>query len=650
MNQKYPNLAKPIKIGNITAKNRIFSAPTGLMGYTPDGHLTTDNRAYFEYKASGGCAVVSMGECIVHGESGSSHNLQPALDDITLLPSLTMLVKDIKRHGALANIELSHGGKYGGIVSIGGDVKEGKVAYGPSEEILKTGEHIYEMPQEMIHKLVKCYGDAAYMAKRAGFDMVNVHAAHGWLFSQFLSPLQNHRTDEYGGSLENRARFFLEALDAVREAVGPGFPIEVRMNGDDFIEGGMHLEDYIAFAELIEDKVDLLNVSCGSHEVEELFVRTHPSMFLEHGCNVYLAAAVKEAVKVPVSCVGGLNDPVQMEEILASGKADIIELGRALVADPFLPRKVFSGREDEITPCLRCFECLGHSVESMGIRCAVNPVIGNELDEKAYCPPTKSKKVLIAGGGPGGMQAAIEACERGHQVILCEATDELGGALKFAKTVDFKEDLYKFSRTLKNRLEKTNAEIRYNTKVTAQTVMEIAPDVVITATGAVPIIPPIAGINGSNVYLASEAEEMESERLGEQVVILGGGLVGCETAIHLAKQGKKVTIVEMRGEAAADCNCFHKIAIRLELEKYVTVLTDTKAVEITKEGLKGVRRGEDILIAADSIICAAGMRSDTTFADAVGELDVELYVIGDAVRPNKVTQAVFDGYYCAKYL
>ncbi len=655
MSIKYPNLAKPIKIGNVVAKNRIFSAPTGLTGYSPEGHFTTDNRAYYEYKASGGCAAVCLGECIVHKESGSSHNIQPALDDITLLPSLTLVAADIKRHGALANIELSHGGKYGGIVSVAGELKEGKVAYGPSEEHLASGEHVYEMPKEMIQSLVCAYGKAAGMAKRAGFDMVNVHAAHGWLFSQFLSPLQNHRTDEYGGSLENRARFFLEALDEVRRVVGPGFPIEVRMNGDDFVAGGLHLEDYIEFARLIEDKVDLINVSCGSHEVEKLFVRTHPSMFLEHGCNVYLAEAIKKAVNVPVSCVGGLNDPAQCEEIIASGRADIVELGRALIADPFLPQKIFENREDEIAPCLRCFECLGHAVDAMGIRCSVNPVIGHELDEKCFNPPAVPKKVLVAGGGPGGMQAAIMASARGHQVILCEQSDSLGGALKFAQNVDFKADLYKFSQTLKARLMKTNVQIRYNTKVTPELIKVLAPDVVIAATGAVPVIPPIPGIHGPNVFMASEMEanldNMTQEHLGEAVVILGGGLVGCELAIQLAGQNKSVTLVEMRGEVAADCNCFHKIAVGLELEKGVRVFTDTKVVEITDTGVTGKDKdGNDIHIPADLVICAAGMRSDPSFMEAVSAMDVRLLVIGDAVRPGKVTQAVFDGYYCGKYL
>lgn len=654
MKCKYPHLAQPIKIGSIVAKHRMFSAPTGLMGYGAKGHLTPDNRAYYELKASGGAAMISMGECIVHGESGSSHNLQPALDDLDLLPSLTLLVKDIKRHGALANIELSHGGKYGGLVSVGGESKEGKIAYGPSEEILPTGEHIYEMPKEMIKELVSYYGKAAVMAKRAGFDMVNVHAAHGWLFSQFLSPLQNHRTDEYGGSLENRARFFLEALDEVRRQVGPNFPIECRLNGDDFVEGALHLEDYVQVAKMIEDKVDLINVSCGSHEVEELFVRTHPSMFFEHGCNVYLAAEIKKHVKVPVSCVGGLNDPAQMEEIIASGKADIIEMGRALMADPFLPKKVLSGREDEITHCLRCFECFGHSIVGMGICCAVNPVIGNEVEDRIKLPKVENPKtVLIAGGGPGGMQAALEATERGHKVILCEKTDDLGGALKFAKAVDFKADLYKFSRTLKHKVEKAGIEVRYNTEVTPELVKEIHPDVVMVATGATPIIPPIPGIDGGNVYSAAKIEEMAMEEIGANVVILGGGLVGCETGIHLGKHGKNVTIVEMRETLAPDCNVFHKTAIDIELKKYVTPMVNTRASKITEDGLYAIGAdGNEVFVPADMIICAAGMRSNNTLEAAINELDmdIEVIVIGDAVRPNKVNHAVFDGYYRAKYL
>lgn len=240
----YPHLFTPIKIGGQLIKNRIFSAPTGLMSYTARGHLTTENMAYYELKAKGGCGVVTLGESIVHAATGQSHDRQICLDDPHVLPSLTNTARAITRYGAVANIELSHGGKYAGLASIGGHKKERRPAYGPSHDVLPSGEEVLEMPQRLIYEILDAYGAAADVAKRAGFGMVMVHAGHGWLFNQFLSPLENHRKDEFGGSLENRARFLLMALDRVRQAVGPGFPIQIRMNGDDFTEGGLHLEDY----------------------------------------------------------------------------------------------------------------------------------------------------------------------------------------------------------------------------------------------------------------------------------------------------------------------------------------------------------------------------------------------------------------------
>lgn len=234
----YPHLFTPIKIGGQLIKNRIFSAPTGLMSYTARGHLTTENMAYYELKAKGGCGVVTLGESIVHAATGQSHDRQICLDDPHVLPSLTNTARAITRYGAVANIELSHGGKYAGLASIGGHKKERRPAYGPSHDILPSGEEVLEMPQRLIYEILDAYGAAADVAKRAGFGMVMVHAGHGWLFNQFLSPLENRRKDEFGGSLENRARFLLMALDRVRQAVGPGFPIQIRMNGDDFTEGG----------------------------------------------------------------------------------------------------------------------------------------------------------------------------------------------------------------------------------------------------------------------------------------------------------------------------------------------------------------------------------------------------------------------------
>lgn len=647
----YPNLFTPITLGKQLIKNRIFSAPTGLMSYTAQGHLTTENMAYYERKAKGGCGVVTLGESIVHSATGQSHDRQICLDDPHVLPSLTNTARAITRHGAVANIELSHGGKYAGLASIGGTEKEQRPAYGPSHEVTASGEEVLEMPQELIYEILDAYGNAADVAKRAGFGMVMVHAGHGWLFNQFLSPAENRRRDEFGGSLENRARFLMMALDRVRRAVGPGFPIELRMNGEDFVEQGLHLEDYKELAQMVEDKVDLFNISCGSHERQELFVRTHPSAFLDHGCNVYLAAAIKQVVHKPVSCVGALNDPDQCEEIIASGQADIVEMGRALLADPDLPKKAYAGKKEDITPCLRCFVCLGESVINGTNRCSVNPVIGAELEDKYYiAPPQRKKKVLVVGGGPAGMQAAVTAAERGHEVLLCEKSDALGGALKFAKSVPFKQDLHHFTQCLIRRVERSGAKVTLNKAVDRALVEELKPDVLIIAAGARPVIPPIPGIRSDKVVSVAQAED-DPTSLGERVVILGGGLVGCETGINLAMQGKKVTIVEMRDKLAADVNMFHGIALNQQLNQYVTAVTGAVGKEINDQGLVYTdRAGKEHLLPADAVLCAVGMRPCTEVMSELWNLVDEQYVIGDCVKPAQVTQAVSDAYYLAREL
>lgn len=647
----YPHLFTPIKIGGQLIKNRIFSAPTGLMSYTARGHLTTENMAYYELKAKGGCGVVTLGESIVHAATGQSHDRQICLDDPHVLPSLTNTARAITRYGAVANIELSHGGKYAGLASIGGHKKERRPAYGPSHDVLPSGEEVLEMPQRLIYEILDAYGAAADVAKRAGFGMVMVHAGHGWLFNQFLSPLENHRKDEFGGSLENRARFLLMALDRVRQAVGPGFPIQIRMNGDDFTEGGLHLEDYKELARMVESRVDLFNISCGSHERQELFVRTHPSAFLDHGCNVYLAAAIKQVVSKPVSCVGALGDPEQCEEIIASGQVDIVELGRALLADPFLPKKAYAGQKEDITPCLRCFVCLGESEINGTNRCSVNPVIGAELEEKYYvAPPLRKKKVLVVGGGPAGMEAAITAARRGHEVLLYEKTDALGGALKFAEAVPFKQDLYRFTQCLIRRVESSGVKVTLNQRVDRALAEKVRPDVLIIAAGAQLVIPTIPGIASDKVVSVAQAEA-NPDALGERVVILGGGLVGCETGIHLGMKGKQVTIVEMRDTLAADVNMFHGMALGQELNKYVTAVTGGTGRAVTDEGLIYTdREGQEHLLPADAVLCAVGMRACTGVMEELWNVVDEQYVIGDCVKPAQVTQAISDAYYLAKSL
>ena len=442
--QLYPHLFAPIRIGNLRLKNRIIAAPTSPSMLTTDGHFTPEMIAYLEEKALGGAAVVTYGEAIPHSKTGKSHNKQLQLDSFGVKQMMKESTTAIHNAGGYANIQLSHGGMYGGLASVGGEIGCCEIAYGPSDMMMPAGP-VKEMPKSLIYEIVDSYKKAAKLCKDCGYDMVMVHAAHGWLFSQFLSPVINQRKDEFGGSLENRARFLMMVLDAVREAVGPRFPIECRLSGDDMADNGLNQQDCIEVAKLIEDKVDLFNISCGNHEDPAMFCRTHPSSFYPRGVNVYLAAEIKKHVSKPVACVGSLNDPAQMEEIIASGQADLVEIARGLVADPYLPKKALEGRADDINPCLRCYECFGETGKSETVKCTVNPIQGQQLfcktdPEKA---PTEKKRVLVAGGGPAGMEAAITAAARGHEVTLVEKADKLGGNLYPAGAPYFKEDILK---------------------------------------------------------------------------------------------------------------------------------------------------------------------------------------------------------------
>ena len=644
---KYPHLFQPIKIGNLVLKNRIFSAPTSLNWGAVDGNLTPETIAYYEQKAKGGCAVVTMGESIVHTATGKSHDRQIELDNPTSLVSLSQLARAIKRHGAVPSAELSHGGKWGGLVSMAGSLKSGKVSYGASAEMTEAGE-VKEMPETLLLEVIESFGKGAAVLKRAGFEMCMVHAGHNWFFGQFLSPYTNHRTDAYGGSFENRAKPLVMALESIRRHVGQNFPIEVRISGDEFLEGGITQEEGIKLAKLIQDKCDLINVSAGLHENLALYLRTHPTQFIDKGANVYLAEAIRKEVHVPISTVGAIVDPEMMEDIIATGKADIVELGRPLLADPYLPEKLRTGREKELRRCLRCMSCFGASLKTETTLCTVNPATGNEFNEWiAKGQPTQPKRVLVAGGGPGGMQAAITAAQRGHDVILVEKTESLGGALHFAKYVDFKYDMYRLAEGLAYECEKYNVKVMLNTEITGKLVDSIAPDVLILATGAKPILPKIKGIDGENVMFA-ECIYGNEAKAGEHVVVLGGGLVGCETAAHLARMGKQVTLVEMREDVALDAEVFYQTAVKIDMEKnHVEIMTNTSGVEINAKGLIVEQKGEKKLILADMILNAVGYYADNMLFEKLHDAAPMVHRIGDCRRPGKVFDAISTGYYVA---
>lgn len=645
MKRDYPNLCKPLKIGRLTLRNRMCSAPLGATDVDAQGTPGPRTLGFYEARAKGGAAIVTVSELVVHPETDGSQMLHLSLKTPGQLGAFTYVADAIKRHGALASIELSHSGQYAGTYMVDKKKKGDLHQFGPSDGVRPDGIPVKALTKEQIASIVAAYAEAAGLAKRAGFDMCMVHAGHGWLINQFLSPYFNHRSDEYGGSLENRVRFAREILTAVRAEVGPGFPIELRMSGSELFDGGYDLDEGCRIAHALEDLVDIIHVSAGSYQFG--FSITHPSMFREHGCNVYLAEEIKKHVSVPVATIGGLSDPDQMEEIIASGKADLVVMGRALLADPELPNKVMANEGDDIVRCMRCFVCMAERPVTQTRRCALNPRIGRELEGLDIVPAARKRKVLVVGGGIAGMVAARTAALRGHDVTLCEANDTLGGILRTEAALPFKQDMYHLGVTYAHLCEKAGVDIRLNTPVDAAFADEFGADACIVAVGSEAMTLPVP-VSDDAVVRSIDELYLEGASVGEEVVIVGGGLTGCECALLMAGKGKKVHLVEMRDGLAIDANIRHRPILLAQIEEAgVDVALNACAQAVTADGVTVAQDGAERLIAGDTVVCAIGQRSRTAAADALRDAAPFVRIIGDAKRPSNITNAVYEGFHAA---
>ena len=615
-------------------RNRIFASPTGYQDMDKDGIMPPEAAFYYERKAMGGAACVAVGECNVDSKLGTGAKYAIHLDDPHALHSLFRITDAVRRQGAVCTAELQHGGNCANRFEGGSGIAYGPVA-GEAE-----GRPFLEMPEDIIWYIVDKFAKGAAFAKSCGFGLVTLHGGHGWLISQFLSPSLNTRKDKWGGpDIENRSRLAIEILKAIRKAVGPRFPIELRISGSECYDGGYGIEEGIKFAKQVEDYIDLLHVSAGSHEVMEVFTVTHPSMFLPDGCNVKYAAEIKKHVGCAVATVGAIGEPELMEDIIASGKADVVEIARGLIADPDMPRKIRTGKEDDIKKCLKCLNCFSNLIENGQFHCAINPETGREAEINFAIPPAEKKKVLIAGGGVAGLQAALTCAARGHNVILCEKSGRLGGALLCEEHVPFKGKLDFYLKQQARKVKNAGVDIRLNTEVTPGYAESAEADVVIAALGARPVTPRIPGIDGKNV-IAAETAYVNPEKVGNSIVILGAGLVGVELAIYLSMLGKKVSVVEMLGEINHGGNFLHVRALEVEIKKYdIDMNYHTKALKITDNGVVCSTADGEKLYEADTVIYAVGQAPLQAESAALSLTSPDYYPIGDCMIPKNIMNA-----------
>ena len=640
MKMQYPHMFSPITIGGVTFKNRIWSAPAGAhLLYGKEGYPNDHVVAYYANKARGGSAniTVSAQNMDIYQEYDNVHAHENIFDSENHR-FWNHLTDAIHFYGAKASLELLgfsyHGRNYKGEL----------VSYSVNGE---EGTQILD--KAAMESIASIYADAAENALKCGFDMILIHGGHGLILSQMLSPKFNTRTDEFGGCLENRAKFPIMILDAIRARVGKKLLIEYRISGSEL--GGDDCftpDDCVAFLEMVQDKIDIAHISAGSFFTDTEHIM-HPNNFLLPGHNTYLAEDVKKSGKIhiPILTLGAYQQPKDIEAALAAGKADIVAMARGTIADAALVNKSRKGKEDEIIPCIKCFHCLDYR-RAATFGCSVNPTVGREARLPVLVPPKEeTKKVVIIGGGPAGMEAAVTAKQRGHEVILLEKNSVLGGKLNFSRQVPFKRDLCKFMDYLIHMVEKTGVDVRLNTEATVELVESLEPDVVIAAVGAKALVPPIPGVDGANVITAEEAyrKVKAGEDIGQKIAVLGGGDVGCETAVYLAQEaGKTVSLVEMTDTLAAASCAIPRTAITKEIETCVDAHTGSRCTGITKDGITYVDAEGEHSIQADTVVLSAGMVPQKAQAEAFRMIAGEFFPIGDCVKANNVRTAVRTGY------
>lgn len=630
----FKTLFRSFWIGNLELKNRIVMPPMATNFAGEEGFVNDRHIAYYVNRAKGGVGYITFEHTGVLRQGRAFPNMA-LIDSDQHIPPFRKLAEAIHKEDGKIVIQINHAGRQTSSSITGSPIVAPSAIPCPVRKEMPK-----ELSQEEIQKIIEAFGEAARRVKEAGADGVEIHMAHGYLINQFLSPFSNRREDDYGGDSDRRMRMALEVLRTVRNKVGSDFPVLCRLSADEYVEGGLKVEDSKDIAKTLErNGVDALHISAC---VAASGYLNHPPYYADEGIFVPLAQKIKSVVGVPVITVGRIRTPELANQIVEENKADLVSMGRALIADPYLPMKTLQGRRDEITPCISCNRCI-LSIRKGALQCAVNPETGREELFK-FQKSDSPKKVWIVGGGPAGMKAAEIASQRGHQVTLYEKDQQLGGRFLLASIPPKKQVLKEFLDYLIRQLEKLSVKIVLGNPFDPALLEKEKPDAVILATGARPFFPAINGIKDSKALSVEEAL-FTPLSLGNKILVVGGGGIGAEVADHLSENGKEVTLIEMREGIALDLvgHLQHFLNLRLR-EKGVQILTSSKVTRFDQKALWIVSpQGEKKLEGFDSMVISLGSISNNDLFESLKGKVPGLYVIGDASKPREVMEALLEG-------
>ncbi|MCG2777612.1 MAG: FAD-dependent oxidoreductase [Desulfobacterales bacterium] len=628
-------LFSPFRIKNCEFKNRIVMPGLASFLFKNDGSITDRAIEHYRLRAAGGPAMVIMEACAVSPEGIVSPH-QARIYDERFLEGLSKIAQTMKSEGTIPAIQIHHGGRQ----TSARVINQKPVAPSPLPCPSIRGD-VEPLTIDGIQELVKKFGDAAARAVEAGFELIEMHGAHGYLINQFLSRFSNIREDKYGGDLVGRTRFAREIVQEIRNRIGEDFPLSFKISAQEFVEDGLTVDESINILRiLVNAGIDIVQVSAGNDATPEWICQP---MFMDKACLADSAGIIKKALDIPVMTVGRINDPLIADEIIRKGKADLVCIGRGLLADPELPNKAKEGHLDDIMICIACNTCMESIFRKGRVECLVNPALGREK-EMAFHPTRNPKKVMVIGGGPGGLNVAWVAARRGHDVHLFEKQSTLGGQLLLGSVTDYKKELRSLIKYQKRQVEKFGVKCYLNREVSVNTVKEENPDVVIVATGSLPSLPPIEGLDKDIVIPFAEVLNggLQAQK---KTVVIGGGPTGCEVAHHLSQNGCQVIIVEMLPKIGKPLESITKKVLLKQLQaNHVEMLTECRLSRVEDNGVVVTGKdGKERFIEAGRVIITIGNRPDSRLYDQITTLGYEAHQIGDCLEPRSAKAAIYEG-------